>query len=210
MHTNEATMPLSPSATALKYLGMRRYQLAMEGRFDPGWICGLSHGLAQRRINITRVEELHGVLGDIGSPGWNSISMQLNCLQMRLIIWHSANRLPRFRPWLNRLCLMITSERSARCEGSLYLEASGPDRLGVLSSLLNTFSLFSLFPAEMLVETKNKRIFDRFWLKGMGGSSPSREAVSALRERMQGFVAELIANACLVRDSKKEVLACVM
>jgi|GEM_PF-2239428 hypothetical protein len=41
-------MPQATSATALNYLGAQQYQLSMEGRFDPGWICGLSHGLAER------------------------------------------------------------------------------------------------------------------------------------------------------------------
>ncbi len=188
MHTNEATMPLSPSATALKYLGMRRYQLAMEGRFDPGWICGLSHGLAQRRINITRVEAARGV----GRHWQSRLELDFNAAELSpdavdyLALSKSSSTVQALAEPVMLDDYQL--ERSARCEGSLYLEASGPDRLGVLSSLLNTFSLFSLFPAEMLVETKNKRIFDRFWLKGMGGSSPSREAVSALRERMQEFV----------------------
>jgi hypothetical protein len=187
MHTKEATMPLSTSGTALKYLGMRCYQLAMEGRFDPGWICGLTYGLSQRRINITRVEAARGT-----GRNWQS----------RLDLDFSFAELP--PDAIDYLALSKPSatvqalaepvvlddyqlERSTKCGSSLYLEASGPDRIGVLSSLLNTFSLFSLFPAEMLVETKGKRIFDRFWLKGMGDSAPSNEAVVALRERMREF-----------------------
>lgn len=187
MHTKEATVPLSTSGTALKYLGMRRYQLTMEGRFDPGWICGLSHGLAQRKVNITRVEAARGI-----GRNWQS------CLDLDFgaaVLAHDAIdylALSKSNATVQALAEPIALddyqlERSTRCEGSLYLEANGPDRLGVLSALLNTFSLFSLFPAEMLAETKNKRIFDRFWLKGMGGSAPSREAVAALRERMQEF-----------------------
>jgi len=187
MHTKEATMPLSASGTALKYLGMRRYQLAMEGRFDPGWICGLTYGLSQRKINITRVEAARGV-----GRHWESL----------LDLDFSAAELPpdavdylelsKSSATVQALAEPVVLddyqlERSTRCAGSLYLEANGPDRIGVLSSLLNTFSLYSLFPAEMLVETKNKRIFDRFWLKGMGGSAPSHEAVAAVRERIQEF-----------------------
>jgi hypothetical protein len=187
MHTKEATVPLSTSGTALKYLGMRRYQLTMEGRFDPGWICGLSHGLAQRKVNITRVEAARGT-----GRNWQS-SLDLDFSAAVLApdaIDYLA--LSRSNASVQALAEPIALddyqlECSTKCEGSLYLEASGSDRLGVLSALLNTFSLFSLFPAEMLVETKNKRIFDRFWLKGMGGSAPSREAVAALRERMQEF-----------------------
>jgi len=187
MHTNKATMPQSTSVTALKYLGMRCYQLAMEGRFDPGWICGLTYGLSQRRINITRVEAARGVGRNWQS--WLDLDFSTAELAPDAIDFLA----------LSKPCVAVQTlaepvvlddyqlERSNKYEGSLYVEASGPDRLGVLSSLLNTFSLFSLFPAEMQVETKNRRIFDRFWLKGMGNSAPSNEAVAALQERIQAF-----------------------
>lgn len=187
MHTNEATMPLSASGTDLKYLGMRHYQLAMEGRFDPGWICGLSHGLAQRRINITRVEAAR-----VTGRHWQS-RLDLD-FSAALLAPDAVDYLALSKSYATVQALAepvvlddYQLERSTKCEGSLYIEANGPDRIGVLSSLLNTFSLFSLFPAEMMVETKNRRIFDQFWLKGMGGSAPSNEAVAALRERMREF-----------------------
>ena len=180
-------MPQSPSGTALKYLGMQRYQLAMEGRFDPGWICGLSHGLAQCRINITRVEAARS-----SGRHWQSrldLDFSAATLSPDTVDYLALSKSTATVQALAEPVVLddYQLERSTRCEGCLYLEANGPDRLGVLSSLLNTFSLFSLFPAELLVETKNRRIFDRFWLKGMGGSAPSREAVAALQERMREF-----------------------
>ena len=188
MHTKEATVPLSASGTTLAYLGMGRYQLALEGRFDPGWICGLSHELAQRKISITRVEAARGI-----GRNWKSLldlDFSAAAVAPDAIDYLALSRSHATVQALAEPIVLddYQLERSTRCEGSLYLEASGPDRLGVLSALLNTFSLFSLFPAEILVETKNRRIFDRFWLKGMGGSAPSREAVAALRERMQEFM----------------------
>lgn len=187
MRTKEAALPQSTSTTDLKYLGMKKYQLSMEGRFDPGWVCGLSQGLAELRISIMRVEAARTI-----GRNWQS----------RLDLDFSTATLP--PDAVDYLALSKSSatvrvlaepvvlddyqlERSTKYEGSLYIEANGPDRIGVLSSLLNTFSLFSLFPAEMQVETKNRRIFDRFWLKGMGNSAPSHEAVTALRERMREF-----------------------
>ncbi len=187
MHTNEATMPHATSETALKYLGAKQYQLSMEGRFDPGWVCGLSHGLAERRISIMRVEAARA----IGRNWQSQLDLDFStALQAPDAIDYLA--LSRSHATVQALAEPVILddyqlEPSTRYTGSLYVEASGPDRLGVLSSLLNTFTLFSLFPAEMLVETKNRRIFDRFWLKGMGGSAPSREAVMALRERMLEF-----------------------
>ncbi len=187
MHTKEATVPLSASGTTLRYLGVRRYQLAMNGRFDPGWICALSHGLAERQINIMQVEAAR----DTGR-NWNSLlnlDFRASGVEPDSVDYLALSRSSATVQALAEPLVLddYQMERSNRCAGSLYLEASGPDRLGVLSALLNTFSLFSLFPAEILVETKGKRIFDRFWLKGMGGSAPSQEAVAALRLRIQEF-----------------------
>lgn len=187
MRTKEAALPLSPAANALRYLGVQQYQLSMEGRFDPGWVCGLSHGLTEKRINIMRVEALRG-----SGRNWQArldLDFSLANVVADAVDYQALSRAPATVQALSDPLVLddYQLERSNRCDGSLYVEASGPDRLGVLSSLLNTFSLFSLFPAEILVETKQKRIFDRFWLKGLGNSTPSPEAVAALRERMREF-----------------------
>jgi len=187
MHKIEATMPISTSGTDLKYLGAKHYQLSMAGRFDPGWVCGLSHGLAERRISIMRVEAAR-----ITGRNWQS-RLDLD-FSTTTVTPDAVDYLELSKSYATVQALAepivlddYQFERSTRCDGSLYIEANGPDRIGVLSSLLNTFSLFSLFPAEILVETKNRRIFDQFWLKGMGGVAPSNEAVAALRERMREF-----------------------
>ncbi|MBI2354034.1 MAG: hypothetical protein HYV06_03215 [Deltaproteobacteria bacterium] len=86
-------------------------------------------------------------------------------------------------------------EHSAKYEGSLYIEVTGEDRLGFLSALLNAFSLFSLFPVEMVVETKQKKVMDRFWLKGLGGASPSESAASALRDILKSYTRGKGGNA---------------
>jgi hypothetical protein len=188
MHTKEATMLLSASGTTLTYLGMRCYQLDLDGRFAPGWICMLSHGLAERKISITRVKAARGV-----GMNWHSrldLDFSTAAVEPDAVDYLTLSKSYATVQALAEPVVLddYQIERSTKCEGSLYVEVNGQDRIGVLSSLLNTFSLFSLFPAEMLVETKNKRIFDRFWLKGMGGSAPSHEAVTALRERMREFV----------------------
>ena len=185
MRTNEAALPVSPAANSLRYLGVKQYQLSMEGRFDPGWICGLTHGLAERRINIIRAEALRG-----NGRNWQArldLDFSLANVGIDEVDYQALSKATATVQALSNPLVLddYQLERSSRCGGSLYLEASGPDRLGALSSLLNTFSLFSLFPAEILVETKQRRIFDRFWLKGLGNSVPSPEAVTALRQRMQ-------------------------
>lgn len=185
MHTIRATVPESKTQVTLHHHGLQRYELGLHGRLEPGWAGRLSNGLAQRKINIMRVEAAR-------SAGWK---------------WHSTIDLDFFAAAVKPDAIDFVSlmqaapapvtapetlliddyqmERSTRCDGSLYLELSGPDRIGLLSSLLNIFSLYSLFPAEMLVETQRNRVFDRFWLKGLGGSTPSEEATTAIRERMR-------------------------
>jgi len=141
--------------------------------------------MAQRKVNIMRVEATR-------SAGWkwrSTIDLDFFAAEVKpdTIDFVSLIQAPAAAAAASVELLIddYLLERSTRCEGSLYLEISGPDRLGLLSSLLNTFSLYSLFPAEMLVETQRKRVFDRFWLKGLGGSAPSEEATTAIRERMR-------------------------
>ena len=185
MHTIQATTPESKTQVTLHHHGLQRYELGLHGRLEPGWAGRLSNGMAQRKVNIMRVEAAR-------SAGWkwrSTIDLDFFAAAVKpdTIDFVSLIQAPT-APAPASVELLIDDyllERSTRCEGSLYLEISGPDRLGLLSSLLNTFSLYSLFPAEMLVETQRKRVFDRFWLKGLGGSAPSEEATTAIRERMR-------------------------
>ena len=185
VHTIQAKESESRTQATLTQHGMQRYQLGLHGRLEPGWAGRLSNGLAQRKVNIMRVEASR-------HAGWqwrSTIDLDFYSAAVRpdTIDFIALSQAPAATlPAVEQLVLDdYQLERSTRCEGSLYLEVSGPDRIGLLSSLLNTFSLYSLFPAEMLVETQQKRVFDRFWLKGLGGSDPSEEARAAIRERMQ-------------------------
>ena len=54
--------------------------------------------------------------------------------------------------------------------------------------MLKQFALFSLFPAELKIETTAGRIHDRFWLRGVGGSTPSAETMQILRTEMEMLV----------------------
>jgi hypothetical protein len=185
VHTIQATTPELKTQMTLHHHGLQRYQLGLHGRLEPGWAGRLSNGLAQRRVNIMRVEAARSV-------GWqwrSTIDLDFFSASVRpdAIDFVSLSQVPAATSPVPDTLLLddYLLERSTRCEGSLYLEVSGPDRIGLLSSLLNTFSLYALFPAEMLVETQKKRVFDRFWLKGLGGTAPSAEATAAIKERMQ-------------------------
>ena len=83
-------------------------------------------------------------------------------------------------------------EPSSRHDGSLYIEIRGVDRLGFLGDLLDYFSMRCLFPVKMTVETVGDAALDRFWLRGVGGSTPSEAISAAIRENLEKL---LISNA---------------
>ena len=183
----QAMMP--ESQPIAKPLGAERYRVELTGKFDPGWAGCFSTNLAARKINILRVEAAR----KMGRNGHATIDLDFRSTVTRpdQLDFHALCTTAGTHMTADRLVLTdYQLERSGKHDGSLYLEAVGPDRIGCLSSLLNRFSLFSLFPIEMLVETQGKQIFDRFWLKGLGGSLPSEEATAAL----QGKIREALAG----------------
>lgn len=168
--------------------GLSRYELRLKGKLEPGWAGSLCNGLARLKINIIKVEAARNEL-----RSWDSsIEMDFGACSLRpdaidYIALASDTAIPPVASGAIQLD-DYQIEPSRRCGGSLYLEISAPDRLGLLSSLLNSFCLFSLFPAEMRVETNGRRAFDRFWLKGVAGTAPSHEAAETLKERLSSLL----------------------
>jgi len=60
------------------------------------------------------------------------------------------------------------------------------DHIAFLAALLSRVSFYTLFPETMLIETVNSKIFDRFWIKGLGGQAPSDTAINLLRRKLEG------------------------
>lgn len=185
MHTITAMMPRSNTTTQIMPLGAERYRVTLSGKFDPGWTGCFSSQLAARKINILRVEAARKT-----GRAWDAtadLDFLATTIRPDQVDFHMLCSTAT-APHANPEPLALTDyqlERTTRNDGSLYLEVTGFDRIGCLSSLLNSFSLFSLFPIEMLVETQGKQIFDRFWLKGLGGTAPSDEALLALQGKMR-------------------------
>jgi UTP:GlnB (protein PII) uridylyltransferase len=55
------------------------------------------------------------------------------------------------------------------------------DSVGFLVALLKTFAFFSLFPAEVHIDTPGGRVHDRFWLKGLAARRLRNRAVRGCR-----------------------------
>jgi len=75
-------------------------------------------------------------------------------------------------------------EYSTRHAGSIYAEISGKDSIGFLYGVLRIFSFYSLFPTELEISTQGRFAFDKFWLKGVGASVPTKEDTIMLNDRL--------------------------
>ena len=55
--------------------------------------------------------------------------------------------------------------------------------------LLGRLAFYTLFPDPMVIETVEGKIFDRFWIKGVGAQAPSEAAMNLLRRKLEGYLA---------------------
>jgi len=157
--------------------------LELSGRQAPGWIGRLGTGLASLNVNILR-----GRAVKKSALEW-SAWLELDFFEAT----READKIDYLRMAADTLTppgsynLTLESFKlsmSNKHNGSLHVEICGSDRIGFLASLLNMYSLYSLHPVEIEIETRDKKIHDRFWLKGMGGVIPSESSVSAVSDRL--------------------------
>ncbi|HEX9079531.1 MAG TPA: hypothetical protein VF795_08085 [Desulfuromonadaceae bacterium] len=180
------TATFGKASSDLRKNGPNRYVLALQGKLEPGWVGRLCTCLGRQEINIVR-----GNAAKVSSSEWSSLfdlDFPTTAHDPTAIDFISLMREERTCHSGAPLVLYdFVLEQSEKYGGSLYVEVTGRDRVGFLSSILNTFSLFSLFPTEMVVETKQDRVFDRFWLKAMAGMPPSAAAAAALRDTLKSY-----------------------
>ncbi len=69
---------------------------------------------------------------------------------------------------------------TAKYGGAVYLEVAAADRLGFMGGLLARIAQIGLVPEELEIDTLGAPVFDRFFLKGVDGSAPVREARARL------------------------------
>jgi predicted amino acid-binding ACT domain protein len=182
------------ASSGLRKNGNNRYDLTMEGKLEPGWVGRLCTCLGRQEINIVR-----GNAAKVSTSEWSSLfdlDFPKTVRDPGTIDFVALMREERTCQGGAAVVLYdYLLEQSEKYGGTLYVEVTGQDRVGFLSSILNCFSLFSLFPTEMVVETKENRVFDRFWLKGMGGMPPSGAAATALGDTLKGYIQTSGGNA---------------
>jgi hypothetical protein len=187
------SIPSRPGFT-LESHGRLNYRITLWGGFFPGWIGSFTGRLADRGLNILGCSAKkvtpavwHAVFEFEASAGVDVA--KINFLDL------ADSSLDRTPPKAIRL---EDYRVVANQDGCISVNISGRDQIGLLSSLLKKFHLYMLFPNEVTVATTAGRVTDFFRLRGMGGVSPSSEAIVALENALRSMVhgAEGLTGNC--------------
>jgi hypothetical protein len=163
------------------------HTLKIWGRLPPDWMGNLSSGLSRNSINIIsatarRVKFAWSAEFEIVP---DRFAEDLDKIDFIALAKSAANSDTAASMSLDELVIGEPEKH----DGALYLEIKARDQLGFLGSLLGRLAFFSLFPETMIIETTNGTIFDRFWIKGVGGSVPSGTAINSLRQKLGSYLA---------------------
>ena len=162
------------------------FALKIWGRFQPDWIAGFSSGLSQNRISI-----ISGTVKKV-KTGWQGefevmatgSATDPNSIDYLALAQNRLDTAPAVTISLDEFVLGDPQKHN----GALYLEVKAQDQLGFLGALLNRFAFYVLFPETMIIETLKGRIFDRFWIKGVGGKPPSAAVINTLKQKLVGYL----------------------
>lgn len=162
----------------LRPIGRGFHELKIRGQLPPRWLANLTSALAARGINIQRgnasklTPSLWQATLEIAPAGDGELPVGLD---YPALAQTTAAADPGAVPiHLDSYSLEMRSD-------SLFVEVKGADSVGFLVALLKTFAFFSLFPAEVHIDTPGGRVHDRFWLKGVGGMAPSESSRQGLQ-----------------------------
>jgi hypothetical protein len=179
-----------PSAAEphIESLGGAIYKLEITGKLAPGWVARLSTGLANHQINVLRFK------AEKTTPIEWSATLELDFSASQYlpdsIDYLKLAKDTKTPPAVESVKLdTLKVDKSTKHGGCLFVELTGPDRIGFLAALVNMFGMYSLNPVEINIETVENRVFDRFWLKGLGGSTPSESATKAVFDRLTAYAA---------------------
>lgn len=187
------SIPSRPGFT-LESLGRMNYRITLWGGFFPGWIGSFTGRLADRGLNI-----ISGAARKVTPAVWHAVfefeatvGVDVAKINFLDLADSSLDRTPPKAIHLDDY-RVVTNQ-----DGCISVHVSGHDQLGLLSSLLKKFHLYMLFPNEVTVTTTAGRVTDFFRLRGMGGVSPSREAMAALEDALRSMVhaAEGLTGHC--------------
>ncbi len=159
------------------------HQLKIWGRFHPGWLGALSTGLSRHRISIIRGSARK--VGTSWDAGFEITATRFASDPQKLDYLALAREENDSAAESGFSLSQFTLVPPEKHHGALYLEVKADDQLGFLGHLLNRLAFLLLFPEEISIDTVQGRIFDKFWIKGLGGTSPSKTAQAALGKKLE-------------------------
>jgi hypothetical protein len=161
--------------------------LQLWGRLRPSWSGSLAEGLADAGLSL-----MSGFARKIGPMRWlaefelDSKEAKQDPLAMDYLELAARSQAsPGRTPIVLHSYTVASSEKHG---GSLYLEIGGSDRVGFLGALLTGFAFLSLFPEEMKIATQAGAVHDRFFLTGIGRTSPPAHARQGLERWLRSLV----------------------
>lgn len=154
------------------------FRVRVGGLLKTGWKAGLCNRLAEARISVDHmharvshddawIAELH-LCALEGAPD----PMGLPYIELG----EDDDAAPSTELYLDSYRLIDSRDYG----GSLMLTLEGPDKLGLLGSLLASMAELSLYPVEVHIETHGGRAYDSLWVRAAGGVVPSAAAKQAL------------------------------
>lgn len=159
-----------------------RHELKLWGKLPPRWLANLTGGLSAHGLDVQRgyAHKLSPTVwqGTFEFGAGGSFPPQLDFPAMA----HAAPAAG------NEVGIRLDSFTVKPHEQALYVEVAGEDTVGFLMTLLKLFAFYSLYPAEVSIDTPHGRVHDRFWLKGLAGAEPSAEVAATLRAELAKFV----------------------
>jgi hypothetical protein len=172
----------SAACCELRPTGRGYHGLKIRGQFPPRWLANLTGALAARGITIQRgsasklTPSLWEATLEIAPAGGGELPAGLDYPAL-------AHTTAAYDP--AAVPLHLDSYTLEQREDALFVEVKGPDSVGFLKTLLKIFAFFSLFPAEVHIDTPGGRVHDRFWLKGVGGIAPSESSRHGLQIELE-------------------------
>jgi len=160
------------------------FALKIWGRLPPNWIGSLSSGLSRNSISIVSgsAKKVNTVWQAEFEIMPTHSSAHLNKIDYLSL---AQENLAAAAPVEISLNEFVLDDDLRKHDGALYLEVKASDQLGFLGALLNRLSFYTLFPDALIIETVGGQIFDRFWIKGVGGQAPSIAAIKILRQKLE-------------------------
>lgn len=153
------------------------HELKVWGKLPPRWLANLTGGLSARHISVQS-----GYANKLSPTVWQGtfeiIPTAGHPLPATFDYYELAlNGGPMAAP----TAVLLDAFQAELRDDALFVEVRGADSVGFLMSMLKLFAFYSLYPAEVSIDTPGGRVLDRFWLKGLGGAPPTAELAAALR-----------------------------